>query len=667
MLIDKLQKLAADCLTNPNFQHKNLDEKQIRELAKKSFIRLPDDQAGKVITAWTKFCNDSSIPASLEDLYYYRFLAQTNLFFLCHLLEKYNKTTVQTHEDICNGFFVSKNPSDFRTFEDFAKSLDGVDLKKRLLLVPRGGFKSSIDIADCVQWIICFPEVTILILTGVYALAKDFVGELAGHFTLEEIGRDYKDRAKFGPKKFMDGTRSVFQVLFAEHNVVPNDVKDTEFQTPASLLRDKEPTVMAASIEQNLSGWHFGIMKLDDVVTNENSLTITRLEAVNRQVDVNRAMLHPFGFFDLIGTWYDESDCYGICIKNEERFADEEGLQHRVQGSVWEGFFNSDVTMKIYLRSAWWPTPEAKKAGKIEQEMVAEDYTLWFPDRLPFKFLRLEQKTNAEGFAIKYENNPRKVHQVKFPKELLLRRTILGRNLPQMGLIVSAVDTAYSTKSWADYTVMVTALIYGGVFYIIDVLRGKFNEFELPAVIAATGYKWKPKRIAIEDSVGVKWFGRELRREMDKLQINIPVEYVSLGMGTKAKSKELKAKPVVRLLGDQRMFFSNASAGLEDLYKELENFGTASGTHDDVVSALSILVDQFGGYADMDSRIGQVNSQFVANRLSQDRHDLIYGLGQFSRHNSNFALDDNPVTTFQLEHGKTESFVDIDPFQDILG
>ena len=663
MTFEKLRELAEFCVQNPYFQYKEKSKDEISSLAVQSFKRLTAEQTEKVFVSWSKFCKEFGVQADIKELAYYRFLAQTNLFFLCHLLETYNQVHIDVHEDICNNFFVSKNPS-YQSFEEFAKSYS--DLKERLLLVPRGGFKSSIDIADCIQWLLCFPEVTILILTGVYALAQDFVGELASHFILEEIGKDSKDKPIYGPRRFKDDTKSVFQILFAEHTVLPGDILKSEFQTPASLSKVREPSIMAASIEQNLSGWHFGVLKLDDVVTNENSLTITRLEAVNKQVDVNRALLHPFGFFDVIGTWYDESDYYGICIKNEERFAEEEGKKHLVYGSVWEGFFNSNVTMKIYLRSAWWPTPDAKKLGKIEEEMKKEDWILWFPERLPYEFLIREKKKNAEGFAIKYENNPRKVHQVKFPRELLLRRTIAATMLPQTGLIVAAVDTAYSTKSWADYTVMVTALIFGGCFYIIDVVRGKFNEYELPAVIASTGYKWKPKRIAIEDSVGVKWFSRELRREMDKRQISIPIEYVSLGLGTKAKSKELKAKPVVRLLGDERMFFSNTCSGLDEVYKELESFGTAQGTHDDVVSALSILVDQYGGYADMDSRISQVNTQFIADQRSKDRHEMIYGLGRFSKYNSNFALEDNPITLFQVENSNTfQTATDIDPLEDL--
>jgi phage terminase large subunit-like protein len=145
---------------------------------------------------------------------------------------------------------------------------------------------------------------------------------------------------------------------------------------------------------------------------------------------------------------------------------------------------------------------------------------------------------------------------VKFPRELLLRRTIPHNQLPPQGNHRDVRRHGLlSTKSWADYTVILTASFTGGRFYIINMVRGRFNEYELAAVIAATAQKWKPKRIAIEDSVGVKWMGRELRREMDKLQISVPVEYVSLGLGSKAKSKSMKAKPVLRLLGDERMYF----------------------------------------------------------------------------------------------------------------
>ena len=213
------------------------------------------------------------------------------------------------------------------------------------------------------------------------------------------------------------------------------------------------------------------------------------------------------------------------------------------------------------------------------------------------------------------------MNAVKFPRELLIRRTIPHSQMPPIGqgIVVTAVDTAYSTKSWADYTVIMTAIIFGGRFYIVNMVRGRYGEYDLPKVIANTGYKWKPKRIAIEDSVGVRWFSKELRREMDNLKVSIPVEYVSLGHGSKLRSKQLKAKPVLRLLGDDRLYFLNSCEGLEEIYDEMEKFtGTSDDKHDDIVSAISLLVEQYGGYADMDQKMNSINQDYYSNMKSQD-------------------------------------------------
>ena len=172
--------------------------------------------------------------------------------------------------------------------------------------------------ADCVQYIICWPEVTILVLTGVLALANDFVGEIKGHFTLEE--GTAKD---FHPRTMSDGLPSLFQVLFPEHCIPTDDGRQSEYQTPAVSIVLKEPTVFAASIEQNLTGWHVGVLKLDDVVTNENSQTVDRMKNINKQVSINQAMLHPYGFYDLIGTWYDVEDVYGQVIRNSKKYAED--------------------------------------------------------------------------------------------------------------------------------------------------------------------------------------------------------------------------------------------------------------------------------------------------------------------------------------------------------
>jgi phage terminase large subunit-like protein len=648
MKVEQLQEWFTKHKKDTNYQHRDMLEAQFDDNALASFTKMKQAHQQRVLDvcrAYKVVIDDQ--PETLTQMLRYRYMAQTNLFALCHLLEKYKDmsdktyiwkdgTTHNTHEEICNSFFTRKDPT-IKTFKQFAQTY--VDQKQRLLLVPRGGFKSSMDMADCIQYVICWPEVTIMILTGVLKLANDFVGEIKGFFrladgTLENVNL-FETKKAIKPVTLDDDTPFMFQVLFPEHCIDKDAGTLQEYQTPAVSQTEKECTVWAASIDQNLSGWHVGIMKLDDVVTNENSRTVDRIININRQVSIDKAMLHPYGFYDKIGTWYDADDTYGQDMKHIaacEKAGD-------------------PIKTTVYLRPCWWPNAEAIKAGKVESEMKESDYELWFnvPGQLTYEFLRGEMH-DVEGFAIKYLNDPTKAHMVKFPRELLERRTIHSNLLPQSGLVVTCIDTAYSTKSWADYTVMITAMIYGGRFYIIDMARGRWNEFELPCKIAAVANQWRPSRICIEESVGVKWLGKEIYREMDKLRVRVPIEFVPMGKGSKATAKDQMAKPVLRYLGDERLLFANQMVGLEELYVELSNFGTAASTHDDIVDALAILVDQFSSYADMEGKKQEASPDFVISSQQKQQYDHIYGKGTyekcFQQHALNKALA-NPDMSIQ--------------------
>lgn len=678
MKLEYLRELCIKHRSDPNYRLREILPEDFRAQALKSYERLPESQRTTVQKSWGKALTEAGVIIDTADQVHKdelkyemmeaRFLAQTNLFFLCHLLEKYRDTTYGTHEDICNDFFVQKDPTYF-SLEAFANDYDQ-NRKRRLLLVPRNGFKSSMDLADCVQYTICYPEVTILVMTGTLPLATEFVGEIREHFEMTQTQEiDTKGKPIFKPRDMKDKhtgefTSSMFQILFPEHCIIPGTGKLTEFQTPALIgAGDKEATVKAASIEQTLSGFHFGVLKLDDVVTNENSTTRTRIETVNKQISVNRGMLNPYGFVDVIGTWYDENDFYGETLKNEETRAVAKGLQHTIKGSIETGRFNSAVNVICYLRACWWPKKDAE--GKLPEAMTKDDYEYWFPERLTWEWLTNEKDSDEWGFAIKYLNNPRQNNKVKFPKDLLLKRTIPHNQIPNQGVIVTTVDTAYSTKSWADYTVIMTALIYGGRYYIINMKRGRWNEYDLPREIAQVAYRWKPNNIAIEESVGVAWLQREIRREMVKLQISVPITLASLGKGSKQKNKAAKAKPVVRLLYDERMYFAQSCEGLMEIYNELELFtGTKDDQHDDIVSGISLIVEHFGSYA---NDVGSPYSQavFVGDHLSRERHEMIHGLGKYA------FQDDNPITQFQIQTGPQQfvgdGWADSDPLSDLFG
>lgn len=669
MKVEALAALVNKHLGDENYQHRLMPTHEFDLNAVSSFEKLSTERRKKVTDACRLI---GLVPETdMELILRARYLAQTNLFFLCKLLgyadmsdQPYtwkDGTEHNTHESICNDFFVRKDPT-VKTFKEFANSYDAnVYKKERLLLVPRGGFKSTMNMADTIQWALCFSEVTVLVLSGVLSLANAFVGEIKGHFTLEETSEvAWKDiyttsKRNYRPKSTDDGSFFIFQALFAEHCIPEDDGKSNEFQTPAVSNPQKEPTVFSASIEQSLTGFHVCVLKLDDVVTNENSQTVERLKAVNKQVSINQAMLHPYGFYDKIGTWYDTEDTYGQDIKNEAKYIED----------------GESFMMKTYIRPCWWPTEEAIKAGKIEEEMVRSDYHLWFdiPGQLTYEFLRNKKKTDPY-FAIKYLNDPTQMHVVKFPRELLIRKTVNAAEVPGTGMIVTCVDTAYSIKSWADYTVIVTALIYGGRFYIIDMKRGRYDEYALPAMIAATAAQWKPKQICIEESGAIKYIAREVYREMDKLKVRVPVRLVPLGQGSKKNSKNVKAGPVLRFLGDDRLKFVNTCPSLDDLYDELSKFGTAASTHDDIVDALAILVNEFASYADIEARMLAASTEYTPDLKGKSFYDQVYGLGAYDKYNArNLALEfpDQAPDEMARQAAEDANYAAQDPLNDLLG
>jgi len=664
--VTQLDKLVGKHKLDPNYQHRDMSLDEMNHRASESFFRMTPERQAKVFQA----CKNLGLTDETL-IMRARFMAQTNLFFLCKLLGYADMsdapyiwkdgTTHNTHEEICNDFFVRKDPT-VANFKLFATEYHTeVDKKERLLLVPRGGFKSTMNMTDCIQWILCFPEVTILVLSGVLSLANSFVGEIKKHFTLEEGGGAewvgvYETKKTYRVRTLDDGTPFIFQALFAEHCIPEDDGQANKYQTPAVSTTQKEPTVFSASIEQSLTGFHVCVLKLDDVVTNENSLTVERLKAVNKQVSINQAMLHPYGFYDKIGTWYDTEDTYGQDIRNAAKYAEE--------GDIFP--------MKIYIRPCWWPTEEAVKAGKIEEEMVASDYHLWFnaPSQLNYAYLRNKKKTDPY-FAIKYLNDPTQMHVVKFPRELLIRKTIPAVEVPGTGMIVTCVDTAYSTQSWADYTVLITALIFGGRFYIIDMKRGRYDEYTLPAMIATTAAQWKPKTICIEDSgKAEKYVQREAYREMDKLKVRVPLRMVSLGKGSKKSSKNAKAGPVLRFLGDDRLKFVNTCPSLDELYDELSKFGTAASTHDDIVDALAILVNEFASYADIDARMQAASTDYTPDPKGKSFYDQVYGLGPYDKYNAhNLALEfpEQAPDLLAKQAAEDAAYVANDPLGDLMG
>lgn len=497
------------------------------------------------------------------------------------------------------GFFVLKDPS-FKDFKTFA--LQDKGLHDRMLMLPRGGFKSTADIVDSIQWLLCFPNIRINIMCGTANLAEEFTEVIKGHFRLTEDG---------SPRMFedgkLDGKLRLLQVLFPEHTEVDPGKKPV-WTTPARTSDVAGPSLRATSLDKNTTGTHAEILKIDDGTTAENTQNQERITSVNRAIGMARKLCEPFGYKDRIGTPYHANDNLVATMKDEEvRFRN-----------------GKPPLVKILMHPAGIMKPgyEDVTPDQLQDHMI----DLWFPERLNVDYLKKEyaeaNKTNDTAtFYSQFFLDLNKSFETKFRRELMVARTV--DQLPQQGNVFEAWDLAYSEERGAKYTVGMAGMFTMNGIYILDMARGRYSEYELPQVMAAFGAKWKPRRVAVEDSMGARWLNAEIRREQEKLRVHIPFEFVSIGKGIK-KRKELQAKPAARLLGDGRLFFWKGMTGLEELYNELEAF--PKGTYTDIVCSLSLLVNHFSAFADT----SPVAPPSVSDSMERARLNQIYGLGRYA-------------------------------------
>jgi phage terminase large subunit-like protein len=473
-------------------------------------------------------------------------------------------------------FFLHKDP-DVQPFKKFAEA--DTSTHDRALFLPRNGYKSTGNMVDVVQTIICWPDISILIVTGKEDLGRDFIGEIRRHF----------ERQDDGQPRPIDDQFSAFQLAFPEFCIDGEGLKDS-FTVPCrKAINVKEETIQFAGVETSMSGPHFDIIIFDDAITNENSKTSSRLITIRNQIAYHRKMMNPYGFCNYIGTWYSPQDHYGFLIRAEEENKTLHWNQGRADSYDTDG---RESLTKILLRPAMWPKDD--KEIDIDGPLNEKDWNLWFPSRLTWKWLMKELSTNRELFHSQMMNNPNLSKSVKFSRDRLVKQTKLFTELPDLhsdtGIIVQSWDTSYTSNSWSDYTVGLTALVIRGRFYILDMVRGQYNDFDLPRVMAENIVKHRPGRIVIEQANGVPWLVREVKRETERMNFYAPFELAEIS-NTKNR-KYVMAAPVSKLFSEERIILSNGIPNLESLYTELEGFQNGA-PNDDIVDSMSLLVNYF--------------------------------------------------------------------------
>lgn len=353
--------------------------------------------------------------------------------------------------------------------------------KKKLVMLPRGAFKSSHVTMSYPLWRLAKnPDLRILIDNEVYGNARSFLREMKGNIDRPEFLELYPELTP--NKRATEG--------WTENSVI----------LKARTKELKEPSISCAGVDQIKVGMHYDIIVMDDLVSPRN---ITTPEQIAKVIDHYRfalSLLEPDGELIVIGTRYHYNDLYGYIEENESEFFD------------------------IMIRAA-----------------IDEYGELLFPERLTLEFLRQQRASQGSYiYNCQYMLRPVDEEGADFKRDWLIkyRGKLVERGgkrilrvewndlaeFQQKGPyefpvdLFALMDPASKKKKKTDWTVIIILAVHQlrNDWYILDMIRDKLNPKERVEAIFYMYKRWKFNKIGIE-TVGfqdtIKFYCVEKMRE----------------------------------------------------------------------------------------------------------------------------------------------------------
>jgi predicted phage terminase large subunit-like protein len=171
---------------------------------------------------------------------------------------------------------------------------------------------------------------------------------------------------------------------------------------------------------------------------------------------------------------------------------------------------------------------------------------------------------------------------------------------PGCEYVLQTLDTAYSKKESADFSVIAT----WGVFYpsadggpaliLLSVTKGRWDFPELKRIAKREYQYWQPDNVLIE----AKATGTSLQQELRKM--GIPVTMYSPGGRRQGQDKISRANAVAPILESGMVWYPEGEEFAQDLVEECAAF--PNGAHDDQVDVMVMALMRFrqGNFVKLD-------------------------------------------------------------------
>lgn len=419
-----------------------------------------------------------------------------------------------------------------------AQCPDGI--REYLMIASRASFKSSFNHIWILTAILCLPDVRVLLVSETRPLSKDFIGVIRSYFEVEE------------------GFETRFQRLFAEYCIPKGDGSQMTLECPMARLRLAQGTANCTSMDSTQAGKRADLIVLDDPISN---LTVGNDVQIQASVSKRDALvkLGETGARIILtcGTPWHENDLYAQLIARSAN-ADEPFMHHRIDPAFTvkrqaehkltvaglASLVPDDIESYLFSRFNW---------STLRPEMAASAFFL-------SQNLCIFPKSTEEGLRVTFNQEDLDSHTKA--------RHFFQTNMPAAKTVM-ALDRAYSTSRYADYSVITTAKLMPvraaegapakNSVVVWDVMLERWKESELVKYIVDKIAEHKPQMFVAEKDKG--WESLELAIRKLAMLRSVAMPYMRwVPTSSGAKTSQVKARRIKKLeapiIFDQLWFVS---------------------------------------------------------------------------------------------------------------
>lgn len=436
----------------------------------------------------------------------------------------------------------------------------------QLLLFPRDHGKSRL-VAYRVAWALAKdPTLRVLYISATANLAEKQLGFIKGILASDIFRRYWPDHVH---KEEGKRTRWSNSEIMLDHP-----------KRKAENIRD--PSIFTGGLTTSLTGLHCDIAVLDDVVVAENALTAEGRDKVASQYSLLASIEGAEAQEWVVGTRYHGSDLYQSLMEMRETLYDEDG---NIDGEdeIYEIFERPVENVGDGTGEFLWPRQQ-RKDGKyfgFNQQILASKRGKYL-DKAQFKAQYYNDPTDPDNIPVARERI--QYYDRKFLTFDNGYLTYKGNRLN----VFAAIDFAFSLKSAADYTALVTIGVDSeNNVYVLDIDRFKTDRIsEYFDHILDAQNKWQFRKMRAEVTVAQVAIVKQIKDLIRQHGLALSVDEYRPNKQQGNKQERISA--ILEPRYDNMQIWHYRGGNIQYLEEEL---ASRNPPHDDVKDALATAVD----------------------------------------------------------------------------